>query len=439
MATQKKEVGDSAGVPTMCTVCVVSNIPKTFRSSHLRKYFYQFVEGGHFLCFHYRHRPETKLSKDQHRDLSSNSGETFCCAIKVKSDKVRFLVEQFHLRNWDPDVISLGKVVIVATELATTLSELPELNPPKMMPQGNVGTPTKTFFNLVNRCLLPPSIIKKLELSFPRHIKRKQYSAVPPYYINAKFPKSHSTLSSKTAAQTNSSAQTKSSKEAFFTKSEIEDKNNSDDGEDWERHEALHDDVTAHGRTKERLFEEDMEIVWDKGSSGLVFYTDGNFWADMEGKDTDGLWADDWDVDMGIYEGQTGDKDANDYVSTMKSIDFKAGVEEEDTIGHFEKHTKGFGSKIMRQQGWWSGKGLGKSKIGPPVPVSADAVQCQNPRNKSGLGFRGDPSNFQPVKKLIMSAEDDDEYVRIGSKYDNGQPSRSSFNVQEPLPIKRRN
>ena len=27
-----------------------------------------------------------------------------------------------------------------------------------------------------------------------------------------------------------------------------------------------------------------MEIVWDKGSSGLVFYTDGNYWADLEGK-----------------------------------------------------------------------------------------------------------------------------------------------------------
>ena len=179
-------------------------------------------------------------------------------------------------------------------------------------------------------------------------MKRKQYSAVPPYHTETSIHSSNQ--SSKSVAPK------KISKESFFTKSEISDRNNSDEGEDWERHEALHDDVTAHGRTKERLFEEDMEIVWDKGSSGLVFYTDGNFWADLEGKDTDGLWADDWDVDMGIYEGHTGDKDANDYVSAMNSVDFEAGVDEGETIGHFEKHTKGFGSRIMKQQGWFSGK-----------------------------------------------------------------------------------
>ena len=33
-----------------------------------------------------------------------------------------------------------------------------------------------------------------------------------------------------------------------------------------------------------RLFESDMEVVWDKGSSGLVFYTDGNYWEELEGK-----------------------------------------------------------------------------------------------------------------------------------------------------------
>ena len=60
-------------------------------------------------------------------------------------------------------------------------------------------------------------------------------------------------------------------------------------------------------------------------------------------------------------------------------------------------------------------------------------------KNKSGLGYRGDPSNFRPSKKLIMSPEDDDDYVRIGTKYDSSEPSRSKFNVQEPLPIKHRN
>lgn len=36
-------------------------------------------------------------------------------------------------------------------------------------------------------------------------------------------------------------------------------------------------------RTRERLFEEEMEVVWEKGGSGLVFYTDASFWKEQEG------------------------------------------------------------------------------------------------------------------------------------------------------------
>ena len=38
-------------------------------------------------------------------------------------------------------------------------------------------------------------------------------------------------------------------------------------GDDWAH------DLDIQPGTKERLFEEEMEVVWDKGSSGLVFYT----------------------------------------------------------------------------------------------------------------------------------------------------------------------
>lgn len=36
-------------------------------------------------------------------------------------------------------------------------------------------------------------------------------------------------------------------------------------------------------RTKERLFEEDLEVVWEKGGSGLVFYTDASYWDQQDG------------------------------------------------------------------------------------------------------------------------------------------------------------
>lgn len=56
-----------------------------------------------------------------------------------------------------------------------------------------------------------------------------------------------------------------------------------DRGEEWERHEALHEDVTRQERTTERLFEEEIELKWEKGGSGLVFYTDAQFWQEEEG------------------------------------------------------------------------------------------------------------------------------------------------------------
>ncbi|VDM80792.1 unnamed protein product [Strongylus vulgaris] len=60
-----------------------------------------------------------------------------------------------------------------------------------------------------------------------------------------------------------------------------------------------------------------MEIVWEKGGPGLVWYTDKNYWDEREkGTDCDWAWADDWDVDYSVYyEGkQAGSKDARDAV-----------------------------------------------------------------------------------------------------------------------------
>lgn len=59
------------------------------------------------------------------------------------------------------------------------LNNLPELNPPDLMPNGNVGTPTLVFMDFIKQCRLPPKIIKKLGLSFPKTRTSKQYGSVP--------------------------------------------------------------------------------------------------------------------------------------------------------------------------------------------------------------------------------------------------------------------
>ena len=60
--------------------------------------------------------------------------------------------------------------------------------------------------------------------------------------------------------------------------------------------------MTSQERSKERLYEEEIEIVWEKGGSGLLFYTDAQYWDEQEGG-FDEKTADDLDVDMeGYYE-----------------------------------------------------------------------------------------------------------------------------------------
>ena len=58
------------------------------------------------------------------------------------------------------------------------LKSLPELNPPSVMPQGNVGTPLSTFMALIRSCKLPSHVIKKLQLEFPKSRSKKRYGAV---------------------------------------------------------------------------------------------------------------------------------------------------------------------------------------------------------------------------------------------------------------------
>ena len=45
-----------------------------------------------------------------------------------------------------------------------------------------------------------------------------------------------------------------------------------------------------------------VQVTWEKGGPGLVWYTDTFYWNQIEqGDDCDWKWADDWDVDYSVY------------------------------------------------------------------------------------------------------------------------------------------
>lgn len=262
------------------------------------------------------------------------------------------------------------------------LKKLQELNPPSVMPNGNVGTPLCVFIELIRKCKFPPHLIKKLGLTFPRS-KKGKYGNVPFDYgysigsdeqdddeddernddsqqsheatsemlktTDAKetcFESKNSSRESRKSCDIITSSDSRSSDLAqstsdchalksasdmlqnpkssktlnrnYSTKTKLKrslkgDTSHLDDNprdsdssdselEEWDRHEALHNDVTSQERTKERLFEDYIELKWEKGGSGLVWYTDAAFWKQQEEADFDEETVDDWDVDMSIYE-----------------------------------------------------------------------------------------------------------------------------------------
>lgn len=430
---------------------VVNNIPGTFHSKDLRRFFSHFIESRRFACFHYRHRPEVKSSKDSSQQAESveshsksqrNAGSC-CCLVKFCSIENRSkFVSEYHQCHWTSiNDVELSNRCFVspikvypdsAPETAdqtllreSDLTHMLELTPPSVMPQGNVGTPTAHFVGLIDQCRLPPGVIKKLGLDF-RKARTKGFSKMPFQYEKSLEDRYREVHNPPDPDEQKSDDDSKKGND-----------NDNDECEEWERHEAREDDVTTQDRTKPRLYEEELEVVWEKGGPGLVFYTDDYLWTERAGRDTDELWADDWDVDMSVYyDRSAGDKDARDHMLMREESQLAEGKLEQSVFAkkrkshnswrrgkkrcrsaspgfaEFETHTKGIGRKVLEKQGWRDGHGLGKSEIGIPYPVALDMKEdSQLGYVKRGLGYRGEAMQRyglqkRPEKRTITTVFD---------------------------------
>ncbi|XP_010865398.2 G patch domain-containing protein 3 [Esox lucius] len=450
---------------------VICNIPSSFRSANLRNFFSQFIECNGFLCFHYRHRPEVLKESEGTQDnlpdhitidtvkadnrnatlkndcaSSAKNVKTCCCVVSVPAREADRLVKMYagnqwidSKGNWLARRCVIRKVKVSDTTDADTfpyktksehrrrvaltqcftemdLRGLPELNPPSLMPAGNVGTTVKVFLQLIQSCRLPPRLIRKLGLTFPKTSSNRRYGNVP-FHYHATSVASSSEESVFTASGHEIAGPgcvvppsvTKGPGEPLRDPETSEDEedvqSNADDDDDrceeWERHEALHEDVTSQERSKERLFEEEIELKWEKGGSGLVFYTDAQYWQEEEG-DFDEQTADDWDVDMSVYyDKDGGDKDSRDYVRMRYEKRLRDGLAErsgqqDQPIGIFEKFTKGVGRRVMEKQGWKEGQGLGNSLAGIPEALDNEG---QHPKCKRGFGYHGEKLSSYYGKK----------------------------------------
>ncbi|KJH44026.1 g-patch domain protein, partial [Dictyocaulus viviparus] len=438
--------------------CTVRNIPASMRSSDLRRYFSDYTENEKFHCFHFRHRPELQIKgcTGLWSNLSSN------CITFSRSEFIR----DFNGRHWVnsegmeiPRRCFVNAIKIAKDGEGTSdsltyadLRQMIELRPPMVMPKGNVGTSTQYFMEQIRLCRLPVSLISKLCLKTTRR-KRKYGSVAFNYTPEASnrdsFDNSNSAYYSykKDAMESWHDEDPSQDQELTDPTEKIlrtgygpdnDDGPDDDDDqcEEWERHEALHDDVTEQDRIKPRKYEEEMEIVWEKGGPGLVWYTDKNFWDEREkGTDCDWAWADDWDVDYSVYyEGKSaGAKDARDAIEMRKDEARRSGKLEEsvftkkagenqstrrrrssDTdVTNVEQYTKGIGSRLLGRMGWKPGSGLGRMQQGRVDPVAIRLEEDgQTSFEKKGFGYHGEKlqrTGFKKIPKIHAIASSFDE------------------------------
>ena len=131
---------------------------------------------------------------------------TLCCVVAVRNEFRSQFIRSYNKQHWtdaNGDMLPL-KVKIVHLNFNkqgnrdgisqscdahlnfSDILTLPELNPPKLMPQGNVGTPVAVFMQLIRTCRLPSHVIRKLKLEFPSGKRRSKYSAVPMDYMSSR-------------------------------------------------------------------------------------------------------------------------------------------------------------------------------------------------------------------------------------------------------------
>jgi len=471
---------------TESSYLIVSNIPHSHHTADLRKFFSDYVETERFICFHFRHRQErrkdvsscteishgnTNKTKSAHSSDTSFLGRSLfssencsrihgksdqtkkelpnsCCIVQMAAQNVQHFIKTYHRKHWlDSDQLEMASICLVSKikftrendeDLSTSSTDesyevirsemlkLPELTPPNVMPRGNVGTSTQFFLAAIRNCRLPSKLIGKLKLEFPNNSHRK-YGNVQMDY--GKTPQNGGVfVARKHLEKVNAAGPSIDS-----PKDGSDPEDDDDTAEEWERHEALHNDVEARRNinnqvnstsyhagdgdleqqpgTKERLFEEEVELVWEKGGSGLNFYTDAQYWKTLEG-DFDEQTTDDWDVDMSVYyeEGGTGvhDKDATDALNMRRSEFRRRGQEQTSAFKKKINQTKGFkrqkpgkerdigdwsstgyGRRVMEAAGWKDGAGLGPRAGGLSEALDGED-DGQRAKDKSGLGFRGE-------------------------------------------------
>ncbi|KAM7536059.1 hypothetical protein Aperf_G00000094090 [Anoplocephala perfoliata] len=386
-------------------IFLVTGIPAKLKTSDLRRVFSQHIEAAAFGCFHYRHRPTSSrisLLSESSLDLKAlfrilkqhrTAKAKVCTAIlSIKPDLTDCVLSSFE-DSWCTDEkcgcyppCKFFPLTYDSSQI-DMLKKLCEFNPPSWMPQGNVGTQTSHFFFLIKSCQLSPALIKSLQLDFPSLRNNRKYGTVPYKYDgdNAMMTESNSDAASETEDR-NSEITIGSG--LILSNPVPED----EVAEEWDRFESLHDDPYNVDRSANHSlkYESKIELKWEKGGSGLVFYTDEQFWRDRESVRKDEFFNEpasfDWDVNMQHYSDDEGLAFTGPGGPDLDRKQIAQMLGDSDSDSTSKPYSSAYGERIMRRQGWRKGLRLGHPKRkGLLEPLTSEDGFVST--NRSGVGF----------------------------------------------------
>ena len=183
-------------------IMIILNIPRSFGSGDLRRYFTNFVESKRFKCFHFKRRPLQKLQssiikaiagldKLLPQSLIDGTSPTNCCLVTILKTDTQEFENLYQMKHWfgknEVELDTMCHIAKVDSLLSCDIEvqSSMEFRPPRLMPNGNVGTSTNFFLEAINSCQMPSSLISKLGLDFPQS-RARRYANVPPPCVEGK-------------------------------------------------------------------------------------------------------------------------------------------------------------------------------------------------------------------------------------------------------------
>jgi len=367
------------------------------------------------------------------------SGQTLrqkCWIEKVKTSKSSISRSSISLQEYTEK----SKFRTSSDFTNDDLMKMPEMNPNRgIFPRGNVGTTDDEYRQIIQKCLMPTSVLKSLKLDFTKR-KPKRYQAMPHKYNNNILkPKSfiietrkrHFIASDNIPDKPESLPENdQASKNNDTNTILISDDDSEDDFnmEGWEIHQAFNEDGSLARRnhkltedninfsagTKERSYENEIELTWEKGGSGLVFHTDEATWREFEsdGDIFNEEGFNQWDQDnSAFYNPHGGDKDAKDFINMKIDELRRSGNVPEEKLR--DDLINSFGGKILKDQGWRNGS-LNSDNSGLIDPIRAE---YRHPADRGGLGYHGE--KIKPSNKASRRPEAVDRIIKITTIHDD--------------------